>query len=81
MCIPKRTGVEQARHDTAMRAINRGRRNHPRHHNNLVLPALTVAGCAVCLIIVAVAMWGAATIHRPPVASTTDSSTTIEVVP
>jgi len=82
MCVPKRTGVEQARHDTAMRAINRGRRNHPRHHN-LVLPALTVAGGAVCLAIVAVAMWGAATLSRPPAAGTAHTGTThtIEVVP
>jgi len=74
MCVPKRTGVEQARHDVAMRAINRSRRNHPRHHN-LVLPALTVAGGVVCLVIVAVAMWGAATLNRPP------TGTTVEVVP
>jgi len=81
MCIPKRTGVEQARHDATMRAINRGRRNHPRHHTNLALPALTVAGFVVCLAIVAVAVWGAATIHRPPVAGMTDNGTTVEVTP
>jgi len=81
MCIPKRSGAQQAGHDAAMRAINRGRRSHPRHHNNLVLPALTVAGFVVCLAIVAVAVWGAATLNRPPVAGTTDNGTTVEVVP
>ena len=80
MCVPKRTGVEQARHDAAMRTINRGRRNHPRHHN-LVLPALTVAGSGVCLAIVAITMWGAATLNRPPVDSTTYTGTTVEVMP
>jgi len=49
MCVPKRTSAQQGSHDAAMRAINRGRRSHPRHHTNLVLPALTVAGFVVCL--------------------------------